>query len=89
MCCIVVPIVHVPHDTSHAGETQPRGPGVILLVAALASCACPDKEESEDKVEDNEHNDDAGDSLQGHPGDGAGSCALKEALCEEGEGVVV
>ena len=56
-----VPIVHVPHDTSHSREPKPGGPGVIL-VAALANGCAPDKEESEDQVEGNEHEDDAGDS---------------------------
>ena len=63
MTSILVPIVHVPHDTSHAGETQPWGPGIVLLVAALANGCASNKEESEDQVEGNEHEDDAGDSL--------------------------
>jgi len=72
-------IVHVPHDPRHSGETKPGGPGVVL-VASLANGCASDKEESEDKVEGDEDEHDAGDRFEGDPGDSAGRSASKEAL---------
>ena len=79
-----VPIVHVPHDPRHSGEPQPGGPGVVLI-ASLANGCASDEEESEDKVEGDENEHDAGDRFEGNPSDSAGRSASKEALCEEGE----
>ena len=83
-----LPIVHVPHDTRHAGEPQPGGPGVVL-VAALAGARAGDEKDSEGNVEADKDEHDEAHCAEVNPGDSARLCALKKAVCKEGEGRVV
>lgn len=71
-----LPIVHVPHGPSHAGQPQPGGPGVIL-VTALAGARAHHEEESEDNVESDECEHHACHRAQVDPGDSAGHRALE------------
>ena len=54
-----VPIVHVPHDTSHAREPQPGGPGVILVTALPTNAHSHGEEDCADKVNGDEDEDDS------------------------------
>ena len=76
----MVPIVHTPHGTGHARQTQPGGPGVVLLVAALASHAHRGgEEECEDNVDGDEDEHDGEHGAEVDTGEGAGYRSLKPA----------
>ena len=73
-----VPIVHVPHGPSHAGETQPGGPGVIIIAPLAASHTHSGGEEDcADKVEGDEDEDHSEHCAEVNTGQGAGHSPLK------------
>ena len=74
-----VPIVHAPHDTGHTGQTQPGGPGVVLITPLAGHAHCGDEEDCADKVEEDEGEHDGEHGAEVDTGEGAGNRALKPA----------
>ena len=72
-----VPIVHVPHGSSHAREPKPGGPGVILVTALPSHAHSHGKEDCANKVEGDEDEDDSEHSAEVNAGEGARHGPLK------------